>query len=80
MLRSPSSGIDPLEAFVAAVVRVECRVLAVHFQQVTKEGLQMLMPLICQQEPVDLAFLAPLAELSEILSHEQKFFARDART
>lgn len=36
----------------------------------------MLMPLICQQEPVDLAFLAPLAELSEILSHEQKFFAR----
>ena len=45
-------------------------------QQVTVEILECLMLRLCKEIPVKLTRLAPLAELSEILSHEKKLLSR----
>src|SRR5699024_8588592 len=61
-----------------AVILVETFILSVNVQKRPHKVLQLTVSVFFQKEPVKLSRLAPLLMLSEILSHEEKLFARMA--
>ena len=71
--------VHPFKSLIALVICVKGWIFPVHVQQIPHIGLQMLVLLVLQKEPVQFPLLAPLSVLSEILSHEQQLFARLAK-
>ena len=68
--------VDPLKARRIVVLLVQRRLVMIKLQQCLHIALQLRMLVILQQIPLQTFRLAPLGELCEILSHEQKLLAR----
>ena len=68
--------VDPFKAHLITVIIVECIILLIQCIQFLYEFLQTLMSRLIQYIPVKASCLTPFPFLSELLSHEQQFFAR----
>ena len=69
-------GHQPLEAIPVAVVLPQGPVFPIKAVQLPDTFMSPAAVLLLQQIPVKLPLLAPLTQLSELLSHEQKLLAR----
>ena len=68
-------GVDPAEALVPAVIRVERLVFPVHHQEIPDIGLEMLVFLVPEKEPVNFPLLTPLPVLTDVLRHKEQLLA-----
>ena len=68
--------VDPLKTDRIKILRIQCRLLPVQFQQRFHIIVQLLMFFILQKIPLQALCLAPLCKLCKILAHEQKLLAR----
>ena len=69
-------GVDPLEAVILLVQAVERRIFVVERQKPFHIILEVGMERLFRKVPVEGDFFIPFMELTEILSHEEKFLAR----
>ena len=69
-------GIDPLKTVPVIIQAVHGRIFFVDVEQIPEIVLQVPVKRFFRQIPVQRNLLIPLVKLAEILTHEQKLFAR----
>ena len=69
-------AVDPVEAFPAVVLLVECGLFAIVSVEVCHEFADAIVEPVSDERPVEFIVVVSLGPLSDFAPHEQKFFAR----